>query len=284
MKFNNVVAWSKGWYKRRVNKSAWWMDLAHCINNDGWTVYTKKDVVKWILDRFDTEPEFWKKDCRFGFFDMFEHFDRYYTDEKLDVNDKIILYFRSCLSVKSKTDFEDGGFKPANWVLPLDRADAWYDNGEYTEDHKPKFHFAEMLCDAQARVDEMFKDLNEQKPFYSFKSWDADHNFDYIESQLDGKDWKDVVVDLGSEIGCEIYKVSGLVLSSMRNNYIKYLNEKGDDMLFEAGRFSHSFGYDENKMYKLYIKHTIEKDDWFGDIEYTHNYKIIKIEEVNVYE
>lgn len=293
MKFKNCAAWSKGWYKQRDKISSWWMDLAHCINNDGWTIYTKKDVAQWCLHRLDSEPDFFKKSHgSFGFFDMFEHFTKdtdfaQWHGETLDMYDKIILYFRSCLSCKSFKDFEEGGFKPANWVLPLHLHDAWYSDGRYNPDNKPEFHFAEMRCDAEARVQEMFKDLVDQKPYYSFESWDADHNFDHIESSLRGKFWYDVVTDLGCEIGCDTYLISGEHLNRVSyNNCLEIdlsiiLGNNEDSIYASLGRYSYSQGYDKNKTYRVYVKHSIRMFDWGdGNIDKNDEYTVMKIEEV----
>lgn len=291
MKFNNCAAWAKGWYKQRENISAWWMDLAHCINNDGWTIYTKKDVAQWCLHRFDSEPEFFKKSHgSFGFYDMFEHFTKLaqWHGETLDMYDKIILYFRSCLSCKSFKDFEEGGFKPANWVLPFKLHDAWYDDGQWSSNHKPVFHFAEMQYDAEERVKEMFNELNEQKPYYSFESWNADHNFDHIESDLRGKFWYDVVTDLGCEVGCEVYEISGEHLNRVRyNNCIEIdltniIHSNNEDCIYASlGRFAHSQGYKKDKTYKVYVKHSIRTFEWSnGNIDKNDEYTVMKIEEV----
>lgn len=298
MKFKNCAAWAKGWYKHRENISAWWMDLAHCINNDGCTIYTKKDVVQWCLHRFDSEPEFFKKSHgSFGFYDMYEHIKRDidwaryhnegHNEGELTIEDLIILYFRSCLSNKSKSDFEEGGFKPANWVLPFNLNEAWYDDGKWSSDHKPKFHFAEMLCDAEERVNQMFKDLDDQKPYYSFESWDADHNFDHIESDLRGKFWYDVVTDLGCEIGCDAYLISGEHLNRVSyNNCLEIdlsniLGNNEDSIYANLGRFAHSQGYDKNKAYRVYVKHSIRTFDWGdGNIDKDDEYTVMKIEEV----
>lgn len=70
--FNNCAAWAKGWYKRRPNIKAWWMDLAHCINIDGWCcVLTKTDVVQWILHRFDEDQEWWRQETAMFNFSSF---------------------------------------------------------------------------------------------------------------------------------------------------------------------------------------------------------------------
>lgn len=280
MEFNNCAAWAKGWYKQRKNVSAWWMDLAHCINNDRWTVHSKGDVVAWCLARFDDDNEFFKKaNPRFGFSDMSYHFERYdrlYDDVSLDFGDKVVLYFKDCLSTASKFHFKEGGYKPANWVLPFRLEEPWYEDGTYTSDHKPVFHFGEMMCDAEKRVNEMFSDLSDQKPYYSFTDWDAEHNFDHIESALERKNWKDVVVDLGVEVGCELYSIPGTTLVSQGRTSCIYF----DTWYASLGRYAHSIGYDANKTYTLYIKHIVRNVD-YGDgvIERQEDHKIMKIEE-----
>lgn len=277
MKFNNCAAWAKGWYKQRKNVSAWWMDLAHCINIDGWIVYSKKDVASWCLARFDEEPEFFKKgNCRFGFSNMAYHFNRYdslYDNLTLEYEDKVILYFKDCLSTMPKTAFENGGYKPSKCVLPLYLREPWYDDGSYSTDHKPTFHFGEMNCDAENRIDEMFSDLPKQESFYSFI--DDNDVFDYIESSLERKNWKDVVTDLGAEVGCFVYYATGEDLRM----FIAHgcIDADGEEETYtKLGRYEHSNGFDVNKTYRLYIKSENVLHIWGYEKEHT----LMKIEEV----
>lgn len=278
MKFNNVVAWAKGWYQERENVTAWWMDLIHCINNDGWCLQTKQDVVNWILNRFDAEPEFFKKDygC-FGFADMYQRINRdkwLYKDEaELSTEDCIILYFRSCLQCKSKEHFEEGGYRPSNFVLPLTLHSAYYSDG-YWNNGIPEWKPAEMMCDALKRVDEMFPNLPEQKERHWL--YNDEENFDKIEEAICGKNWKDVRVLCGRECGCEKFLVSGSYLNKRESVKSGLTDEYGDVIYFDMGIYSNSIGFDENKTYYLYVQTIITHDIWGDETE-----RIVrKIEEV----
>ena len=59
MKFTNVVAYCKGWYKKRPIKARW-MDLAHCLYVDDYAVFKKEDVANWCLFYIDNENEYFK--------------------------------------------------------------------------------------------------------------------------------------------------------------------------------------------------------------------------------
>ena len=142
-----------------------------------------------------------------------------------------------------------------------------------------------MLCDKEERVKEMFKDLDDQKPYYSFESWNADHNFDHIESVLRGKFWYDVVTDLGCEVGCEVYEISGEHLNRVSyNNCIKIdminiINSTEDCIYASLGRYAHSQGYEKNLTYNVYVKHSIRTFDWGdGNISKDDEYTVMKIE------
>lgn len=268
MKFNNCAAWAKGLYKTRDSQSRIWMDLAHCINNDGWTVYTKKDVAVWCLSQFDDEPDFWKRSqSHFGYLDMFNHMDAYLLlNPTLSLEDAIILYFKDCLRFKNISDFEEGGYKPANWVLPLRLQPACYIDYLHRE---PVFVFAEMQCDAEARIDKTFKDFKNQKPYYNIPEWNENNNFDTIESKLQGKNWFDVVTDLGCEDGCDVHEINGDILALYRT----FINLE-DNFYIELGRYSYATGYDKTKKYRLYtkkIKNSIYP--WYDN-------KLVKIEEL----
>lgn len=239
MIFNNCAAWSKGWYKQRKNVSAWWMDLAHCINNDSYSIYSKRDVIDWIMHRFDQEPDFFKQDYNcFGYYDMYHSINKYKmyyndTNTQIDDEDAIILYFRCVLASKSFVHFDDGGYKPSNDVLPLRLGTSW-------QDREGRWYPGEMMSDALKRINDSFPLLKEQKVSEYC-------TFNRIEAALINKRWDDVVTPLGSECGCTKYIIKGHYL-----NKIDGLDYNGE--WFDMGNYSHSFGFEMEKDYKIYVK------------------------------
>ena len=54
MRFGNVGLYCKGWYKyRHGGCKNMWMDMIHCINADGWLLWSKYDVVTWCMHHMD---------------------------------------------------------------------------------------------------------------------------------------------------------------------------------------------------------------------------------------
>lgn len=271
MKFNNCAAWAKGWYKMR-DKSAWWMDLVHCIYFDGWScLLTKQDVVSWILHRFDEEPGWFRKGhSSFGFTDLITQIQKYkeyasWANEPIpDDGDCIIMYFRSLLYCKKMDDFDEGGYKPNDFVLPFSLHEAYYSDGRLSDDNKPSFEFAEMHCDAVARVNKSFKNIPDQEFKYYASS------FEDIEGDIRNKNWKDVITELGCECDCDSF-----IYSYALNNreYIKY-NDKHIDLNI----YAHSEGFDPSHKYRIYYQ-TITTIHFQGtDYEYTDiSYKVKKI-------
>ena len=107
MKFGNVALYCKGWYKiRNNNVKTMWMDMLHCINADGWSLWSKHDVVEWCMHRLDNLREdenfphknqldltyFWKE------INGMIRRDEWYYHEGIDYEDAIILHYRNIIS------------------------------------------------------------------------------------------------------------------------------------------------------------------------------------------
>lgn len=270
MKFNNCAAWAKGWYKTRENTSAWWMDLIHCIYFDGWScLQTKQDVVTWILHRFDEEPEWFRKgySC-FGFTDLITQIQKYkeyaswHNEPIPDDGDCIIMYFRCLLSCKKMSDFDEGGYKPNDFVLPFSLHEANYSDGRWSDDNKPSFEFAEMHCDAVARVNKSFKDLPDQE----IKDYAS--SFEDIEGDIKKKNWKDVVTELGVEQDCDTFI------------YDKELNHRSnieyDDKYINMNIYNNSIDFEPNKRYRIYYKTIVSRHFVNTDYEYTDISYLVK--------
>ena len=224
MKFSNVVAYCKGWYAKRGDVDTMWMDLAHCINVDGWSVFTKKDVANWCMHRIDD----WKDDIpNLSYFNLIydindnkRRYDWYRNDGKtLSFEDAIIWTFYSYISAMDGNKFTEG-VRPSNEVLPFR-----LNNACYYPNISNKYHFAEMMCDRLAEIERMFPDYPEQK----LKEW---YSFEKRESQLAGRDkhWENVLVRCGTDslLDCKEVVVSGKTLNNSGN--IKFDGEHYFDM------------------------------------------------------
>lgn len=239
------------------------MDLAHCINNDGWSnITTKTKVVNWILNRFDEDQDWWKQECgNFGFADMYESIraDKYmyYNNLELSTEDCIILYFKRCLSTKSNNCFT-GGFKPSNDVLPLMLYEAFY-SAEHYISGEPVYEPAEMMCDALDRIDKMFPDLPEQK---------VNTTYEEIESELGGATYTDIRIPIGSDANSKFTKTyTGEKLNRASASLpVGITNKYGEKVWADLGLFSHCIGYETTKNYVAHME--ITKDKW-GDECYT---------------
>lgn len=224
MKFSNVVAYCKGWYAKRGDVDTMWMDLAHCINVDGWTVFTKKDVADWCMHRIDD----WKDDITnlsyynliYDINDNKRRYDCHRNDGKtLSLEDAIIRTFYLYISYLDCNKFTEG-VRPSTEVLPFR-----LNNACYNPNISNKYHFAEMMCDRLAEIERLFPDYPEQK----LKECDS---FEKRESQLDGRDkhWENVLVRCGTDslLDCKEIIVSGMKLNNPRN--IKFDGEHYFDM------------------------------------------------------
>lgn len=133
MKFNNTVAYCKGFYVSRPGDVfEMWKDMAHCIMCDGWTIFSKQDVARWCLHRLeDFAKEFPKEawQVSFGaFYDKIEHnrqiikiSQRYHNlNRELDDYDYIIWTFRDFIRYLDGDKFTEGVI-PNDIVLPIDK-------------------------------------------------------------------------------------------------------------------------------------------------------------------
>lgn len=199
MKLGNVALLCKNWYKMRNDNrlDLFWMDMAHAINADGWTVKSKKDVVAWCMNRLDDmrdDPKLanYKNQFKFGMlYDEINnciHRASYYSKIKFSQEDAIIWVYRDIVSNLDNNCF-DKWLKPDARVLPINLQEAWYDDGRYSGG--PKLHPAEMMCDYIEKVNENMPEANDQDIY--------EDDYDWIESFLKKESWKDVQIELGED-------------------------------------------------------------------------------------
>jgi hypothetical protein len=218
MKFNNVVLYCKGWYKSREGGiKTMWMDIAHCLDADGWTMWNEHEVAEWCLFRLDDlrkDPLFKNKsqlDLSRFIGEVQDNIRRakWYYDEEISMDTAIILAYRNIISNSEKSCF-DSGVKPNRNVLPLHYQEAWYDDGKYS--HEPKLYPCEMDCDYQEKVKEHFPDYEDQEI--------EDGRFEHVEGYLDIKNINDVVVIVGTDsfLDCVEINVTGKQIISGKLN------------------------------------------------------------------
>lgn len=270
MKFGNVALYCKGWYQHRSNSvKTMWMDMLHCINADGWSLWLKEDAVKWCMHRMDSLREdenfpnknqldltyFWKE------VNDIIKWDGLYYHEGLDYEDAIILHYRNIISNLESKYFNELLVKPNENVLPLNYNEAYYSDGKYSINHKPSFTFADMHCDIIAKVNEIFPDYKEQEI--------EDGEFERQEAWIHGKKWQDVLVLIGSDslLDCEEVELSGKFLKNTHNEHYK------DDNFLDLNIYEHTINFDDNKTYVCRVKKEIEHWNWGDDI----NYKLMSI-------
>lgn len=243
MKFSNVVAYCKGWYAQRSdNVDLMWMDLIHCIHEDGWYVCNKRDVAQWCIYRLDEIHE--KENLKQLTFSWLissidknrwlYHFNRS-DGKKLSLEDSIIWMFYSFIRNLDDKYFTEG-VRPSNKVLPFSLQDSVLSSFSKT------FEFSEMMCDRLARIEETFPDYPEQVV--------SDNAFDQCESSIVGKNWQDVLVLPGTDslLDCVETTITGNELNkaTLINN-----NEHLDLNIYEHCKF------DDNKKYLVRIKTNI---------------------------
>ena len=250
MKLNNVVLYCKGWYKQREGGArTMWMDMAHCIDADGWTMWTEHEVAEWCLFRLDemrNDPLF-KNKRKLDFYDFIKEVQEnirranWYYNEDISMDTAIILTYRGIVSNCDNSCF-DCGVKPNSNVLPLNYAEAWYDDGRYS--HEPKLYPAEMDCDYQKKVNEYFPNYNEQ-------DIEIDR-FESVEKQLNIKNINDVVVRVGTDnlIDCVELTVTGEQLKECELN---------DDYVIDRNIY-YNVDIDPYKNYR--IRATVEPFVW----------------------
>lgn len=132
MKFNNTVAFCKGWYKGRGDVNTMWMDMSHCIQADGWVWCTdKKSVAEWCMSRMiDILQEFPSTAYSLSFAKFYSEMQKNNTMWKirqnldkcspdLDEYDLIIWTFRDFIRFETKKEMYTEGVQPSEEVLPI---------------------------------------------------------------------------------------------------------------------------------------------------------------------
>ena len=270
MRFGNVALYCKGWYKYRQGTCKnMWMDMIHCINADGWSLWSKNDVVEWVMHRMDNmrnDPNFPHKnqlDLSYFWNEVNEIIrrDSWHYHEGLDFEDAIILHFRNIISNLEMKYFDENLVKPNENVLPLNYNNAYYSDGKYDYNHKPSFTFAEMHCDVIDRINESFADCKDQEI-------DEDE-FEKTEAWIRGKKWQDVVILIGTDslLDCEEVELSGNFLNNTHNKYYK------DEDFLDLNIYEHCINFDDNKIYVCRVKKEKEHWEWGDDI----NYKLMSV-------
>lgn len=265
MKFGNVALYCKGWYQHRSNKvNTMWMDMLHCINADGWSLWSKNDVVEWCMHRMDNMREdpnfphkyqldltyFWKE-----INDMVRR-DEWYYHEGINYEDAIILHYRNIISNLEGKYFNEMLVKPNSNVLPLFYHTAYYNDGQYRPNHEPNFEFAEMHCDVIDKINKYFPDYKEQEI--------EDGEFERLEAWIRGKKWEDVVVLIGSDNlnDCEEVILSGEFLNNTHNKHYK------DDDFLDLNIYEHTINFNNESHYRCRVKKEIEHWNWGDDVKY----------------
>lgn len=270
MKFGNVALYCKGWYQHRSNSiKTMWMDMLHCINADGWSLYSKGDVVEWCMHRMDNLrndenfPHKYQLDLTYFWKEVHDIIrrDECYCHEGLDYGDAIIMHYRNIISCIEGKYFNELLVKPNPNVLPLHYASACYSDGKYRPNHEPEFTFADMHCDYVQNVNEIFPDYKEQEI--------KDGEFERQESYIRGKKWEDVIVLIGSDslLDCEEVTIPGDLLNNSNN---KHYN---DNNFLDLNIYEHTINFDNNKNYVCRVKKEIEHWSWGDDV----NYKLMSV-------
>ena len=269
MKLGNVALLCKGWYKMRHNTrlDLFWMDMAHAIEADGWTMKTKNDVATWCLHRLDdmcNNPKLSNYKNQFTFSYILDSINGWirrasWSNIELSQQDAIIWVFRDIVQGLSKDCFDEE-LKPNPNVLPVDLQESWLDDGKYGK--KPKFHFAQMMCDYIDTVNETMPNAKEQ---------DIDEDdYNWVESFLNKESWKDVQIELGEdnlndciEVECRAFDLKKRNIPSIGEYYI------------ELGKFENCKDLEECKDFnkklivRLYKKVThYNTPGWEDDVTY----------------
>ena len=265
MKFGNVALYCKGWYQHRSNSvKTMWMDMLHCINADGWSLWSKEDVVEWCIHRMDALREddnfpyksqldltyFWKE------VNDIVRQDEWHYHEGLDYRDAIILHYRNIISNTEGKYFNELLVKPHKEVLPLHYGEAYYSDGKYHPNHEPNFTFSEMHCDVIDRINKMFTNYKDQEI--------EEGEFERQEAWIRGKKWQDVLVLIGSDslLNCEEVELSGKFLNNSHNEYYK------DVYFLDLNIYDHTVNFDNNKNYVCRVKKEIEHWNWGDNVKY----------------
>ena len=194
--FGNVVAYAKNFYEHRDN--AQWMDMIHCIQADGWFVWSKQSVAAWCLNRMDELKE--DKDFPCGNMLKFsqllgkmEEYQNYYGAE--DQCEAIMLYYINIIFHTDGSYFTDT-LLPSEKVLPLRFLGSSFVLGKYTP--------SEMHSDYIERCKKVLGN-------YTIQNNIGDRSFDMIEGGIRNKSYKDVLVRTGSDNlnDCKEYIMTG---------------------------------------------------------------------------
>lgn len=169
MVFDNVVAYCKGWYKS-VTKSVdkMWVDFAHCIMADGGCIYTKEDVARYCLTKFEQfakkyPNDAWMVSIGMVYTKIKEH-ERYMLmvshgqPKPLSMDDHIIWMYRDFIRYLD-ADYFKSGYIPSREVLPVVMHDAYID--------EEGWHPAEMYSEAIERIKNVFPNFVGQDFKYS---------------------------------------------------------------------------------------------------------------------
>ena len=266
MKFGNVALLCKCWYESRDhnNFDTFWMDMAHAIDADGWTCFSKNDVAKWCLHRLDemrNDKKLHNISNQLTFSCIFDKIENtifralLYGKKNLSYDDAIIWVFKSIIVDMDKSCFDEVFFPNSN-VLPFSLNNAWVDDGKYSK--KPQWHPAQMTCDYIERAKELLPDAKEQEI--------ANDRFNYIESCIYKKSYKDVRIPIGEDnlIDCIESILSAKDLQ--KHNFI--IDDK--EIWFEIGNFDHCYDLehpeDLTKTYRCRLLKTW--DDFFKEYKY----------------
>ncbi len=267
MKLGNVALLCKGWYKMRDNNrlDLFWMDMAHAINADGWTMESKHDVVTWCMHRLDDmrdNPKLANYKNQFTFSKLYDDINDWirrasWNNMELSREDAIIWTYRGIVSNLDNSCFDEE-LKPDMRVLPLKLHEAWYDDGKYSK--APKLYPAQMMCDYIENVNKIIPNAKDQDI--------REDEYDWVEGFLKKDSWKDVQIILGEDNLNDCIEVECTALD-LKNHSIK------DYGYIRMGKFDKCKDLndckDPEKKYIIRLKPVITKYDspeWEADITY----------------
>lgn len=267
MKLGNVALLCKNWYKMRDHNrlNLFWMDMAHAINADGWTMRSKSDVVAWCMYRLDDmrdDPKLSNYKNQFNFSRLYSEINdwiRRASWSKIEFNqeDAIIWVYRDIVS-NLDNDCFDEKLRPDPRVLPVNLQEAWYDDGRYNK--HPKLYPAEMMCDYMEKFDNIMPDAKDQDI--------RKDEYDWLESFLKKKSWKDVQIELGEDNLNDCIEVECTAIDLKNHSIPNY-------GYIEMGKFENcddlSNCEDHEKKYVVRLKKVVTKyhiPGWKDDITY----------------
>jgi len=257
MKLGNVALLCKGWYKMRDNNrlDLFWMDMAHAINADGWTMQSKHDVVAWCMHRLDNmrdNPKLANYKNQFTFSRLYDEINGWirrasWSNIELSQEDAIIWVYRDIVSNLENSCFDEQ-LKPDTRVLPAKLHEAWYNDGKYTKE--PKLYPADMMCDYIKNANKIMPNANDQDV--------REDEYDQVESFLKKDSWKDVQIILGEDNLNDCIEVECTALD-LKNHLIQ------DYGYIEMGKFENCKDLheceDPDKKYIVRLKPVVTKYD-----------------------